>query len=188
MYTIDLLMEEHKNIIKFARIVRNIALRTMKTQIVNVNDYYKIIDFVRNYADEHHHKKEEKVLFSEMEKLSETALKIIRNGMFVEHDMGRLFIMELEKALKRYEIKKSDDDIIDIISNSVAYTGLIERHAKKEDDVVYVFGIKNLSEESRTYIDRETDKIEKEATQKGIQKKYIDLLNELDRKYKYIIW
>lgn len=43
------------------------------------------IDFGRNYADKHHHGKEEKILFRiMMENMGPVADKLIRNGMLVE--------------------------------------------------------------------------------------------------------
>ena len=38
----------------------------MKGEDINYEDFDKMIDFIRNYSDGHHHGKEEKILFSEI--------------------------------------------------------------------------------------------------------------------------
>ena len=92
-----------------------------------------MIDFIRNFADAHHHGKEEKLLFHEMvTHLGPLGNKLITHGMLVEHDSGRLFIKELEEALQRV---KSGDEMskLDVIANAISYTHLLRRHIEKEN-------------------------------------------------------
>ena len=103
MYGIEVLVKEHENIQQFNRVVRKMCIRMMDGEEPDLDDFEKVILFVRNYADKHHHGKEEEILFDAMEKyLGETAAKLIRNGMLVEHDLGRLYIRELEEAVHAY--------------------------------------------------------------------------------------
>ena len=112
-------------------------------------DFDKIIDFVRNYADNHHHKKEEKILFVKMvEELGEPAEKAVKQGMLVEHDLGRLHIRELVEALDK--LKAGEEEAkLDVIANAISYSHLLTRHIDKEDRVIYKFAERNLKRENK---------------------------------------
>ena len=181
MNYIELMVEEHKNIKRMLVIVRKYCYKIL-TEEVNYEDFFALIDFVRNYADKHHHGKEEKLLFDKMVKeLGHTAAKLIQNGMLVEHDMGRLYMQELEIAVNKV-IEGDDEARLDVIANAISYTHLLERHIEKEDTVVYQFAQKNLSKETQQIIEKECSQFEQEAVDNGIQIKYLDLLSEFEKR------
>jgi hemerythrin-like domain-containing protein len=113
------MVEEHKNIKRMLAVVRKMCLRVLEGQPLDYDDFHLVIDFVRNYADNHHHGKEEVLLFDRMEKeLGPVAQTLIRHGMLVEHNSGRLFIQELEDALKRVQ-NHEEESKLDLIANAV---------------------------------------------------------------------
>ena len=61
MNAIELMNEEHKNILRMIKVVRKVCFNIMKGTEINYKDLEDIIEFIRNYADSHHHKKEEYV-------------------------------------------------------------------------------------------------------------------------------
>ena len=184
MNSIELMVNEHKNIKRMLAVIRKYCFKVLKNQQLDYNDFYRIIDFVRNYADKHHHGKEEDYLFNRMiEEIKGPTEKLVKHGMLVEHDLGRLYMQNLEKALKALE-NGEEEAKIDIIANAVSYTDLLYRHIEKEDDVVYKFAERNLSKESLKKLDEDCKRIEKEAKEKGIQDKYINLMYELEEKVK----
>ncbi len=148
MNSIELMVNEHKNIKRMLAVIRKYCFKVLKNQQLDYNDFYRIIDFVRNYADKHHHGKEEDYLFNRMiEEIKGPTEKLVKHGMLVEHDLGRLYMQNLEKALKALE-NGEEEAKIDIIANAVSYTDLLYRHIEKEDDVVYKFAERNLSKET----------------------------------------
>ena len=183
MNTIDVMVAEHKYILRMLKVIRSASFQILKGKEINYDDYGKIIDFIRNYADAHHHGKEEKFLFQEMlNNLGEIGKNLIAHGMLVEHDQGRLYIRDLELALER--VKSGDEESkLDVIANGVGYASLLERHIKKEDTVVYTFAARKLSPEVLEHVDKLSEEFEKKEEQKGLQKKYINLLIELEDKY-----
>ncbi|WP_251859593.1 hemerythrin domain-containing protein [Clostridium sp. Marseille-Q2269] len=184
MNSIELMVNEHKNIKRMLVIIRKYCFKVLKNEEVDYDDFYKIIDFVRNYADKHHHGKEENYLFNRMlEEIQGPTEKLVKHGMLVEHDLGRLYMQNLEKALKSLE-DGEEEAKIDIIANAVSYTDLLYRHIEKEDDVVYEFANRNLSKETLKKLDEDCDILEEEAQKKGIQDKYINLIYELEEKVK----
>jgi hemerythrin-like domain-containing protein len=182
MKAINLMIEEHKNIKRVLSIMRRQCINILNGVEIDYKDFYKIIDFVRNYADKHHHGKEEVFLFNKMiDEIKGPAEKLVRHGMLVEHDLGRLFIQNLENALKSYETGNIDSRV-DIIANAIGYADLLERHITKEDDVVYKFAENNLSKETLEKLDEECCDFELKAEGDKIQNKYLELINELETK------
>ena len=181
MNAIDLMKEEHRYIERMLKVIREVSLRILKGEKVEYDDLYSIIGFVREYADGHHHNKEEVLLFNRMiENLGSTGEVIVRNGMLVEHDLGRLYIKNLEEAIGRLK-DGSEDDKLDIIANLISYTDLLKRHIDKEDNVVYNFAARGLKEEILIKVDDEC--IKYEAENEAIKVKNISLLESLEKKY-----
>ncbi|MCB2294063.1 hemerythrin domain-containing protein [Clostridium algoriphilum] len=182
MNAIELMMEEHKTIKRMLALTRKFSIKALNNEDVDYNDFYKVIDFVRNYADKHHHNKEEVILFK---KMSEVLGERIANGpimgMLVEHDLGRLFIRNLEEALIKFKAGDSDARI-DIIANAIAYTDLLYRHIDKEDTTIYTFAQRKLSKDQLEDIDNQCFNVETEATKNSVQNKYLKLLNDLESK------
>ncbi|MCX7711093.1 MAG: hemerythrin domain-containing protein [Clostridia bacterium] len=182
MNCIDLMVEEHVHIKRMLAVIRKYCYKILKGEKVQYEDFFKIIDFVRNYADKHHHGKEESMLFNRMmEELGPTAEKLVRHGMNVEHDLGRLHMQELEAAVKRV-LDGDDEARLDVIANAISYTHLLHRHIAKEDDVVYKYAERSLSKETLDRIDLEGEKFEKDAKAEGIQDRYLAMVDEFEAK------
>lgn len=183
MNSIDMMVNEHKNISRMLEVIRNASFQILKGAEINYDDFAKMIDFVRSYADAHHHGKEEKLLFTRMvEELGPAAQKLVTYGMLVEHDQGRLFMQELEEALEK--VKNGDEKAkIDVIANAVSYTNLLYRHINKEDTLVYPFAEDRFKEETLNRIHSDCAEFEEIATRMGVQEKYLALLNKLEIKY-----
>ena len=104
MNSIEVMVNEHRYIKRMLKVIRQACYNIMQGEIICYEDFNKIVDFVRNYADKHHHGKEEKFLFNQMiEHLGELGSKLVRSGMYVEHDLGRLYMQDLEVALEKYQ-------------------------------------------------------------------------------------
>lgn len=179
---IVLMVEEHKYIKRMLHVMRKACFGIMKGKEIDYDDFEKMIDFVKNYADNHHHGKEEKFLFNRMIEMGGAAEKLVRFGMLVEHDLGRLYMKSLEEALT--QVKDGDEEAkLDVIANAVSYTHLLHRHIDKEDGVAYPFGKRQLSAETLSRINDECDAFEREAEEAGIQKKYLESIKLLEQKY-----
>lgn len=185
MNSIETLVKEHDNILAFLEAVKNASLEIMEGAEPDTEDFRKMIDFVRTYADGHHHGKEEKILFAHMiEHLGRIGTNLITHGMLVEHDLGRLYMSDLEKALASYDESPSTEAKLQIVANAAGYANLLQRHIDKENDLVYKYAEKNLPAASLETINADTEKFEKDALEKGTVDKYMKLLAEMTEKYK----
>lgn len=179
MNAIQVLKDEHRNVERILNIIKAMDYKVLLDEKIDYDDFFIVIDCIRNYADGIHHKKEEDMLFKVMvNELPLAIKKTIESGMLVEHDQGRFFVMELEKAVNAY--KDGDDKKrLEIISNSMGYVSLLERHINKEDNVVFKFGENNLSKESIEKLNKEFS----EVMLSQDSKKYIDKIELLEKKY-----
>ncbi|MDD3137835.1 MAG: hemerythrin domain-containing protein [Lachnospiraceae bacterium] len=184
MNSIDLMVQEHENILALVKVIRNACCRILEGDSVDVDDFRDMITFARTYADQHHHGKEEQILFREMmDRLGPTAVNLIQHGMYVEHDMGRFHLGELEQALERYEATQNTEDKLEILVNSGAWANLLQRHIDKEDNVVYTFARRSLADDILQSIDSEVERFEVQAEGDGVQRTALKLLKQLTGKY-----
>jgi hemerythrin-like domain-containing protein len=181
MNAIDLMMEEHKYILRMLKVVRKACYAVLRGADVNYEDFYLIIDFIKNYADGHHHNKEEIMLFNRMvDNLGALGEKTIKYGMLVEHDLGRLYIKNLNEALEK--VKNGDEEAkLDVIANAISYTELLQRHIDKEDNVIYKFAQRELKSDVLELVNMECVDYEKNNTH--VKDENILILEKLEKKY-----
>lgn len=179
---ITLMVEEHVKIKRMLAVLRSVSISILNGGEIDYDDFRDMTDFVKYYADDHHHGKEEKFLFKRMsDEIGGAAEKLV-TGMHIEHDQGRLYMMNLKEALAK--VKDGDQDArVDLIANAISYTNLLTRHIDKEDNAAYPFARRGLSEGSLNTINSECDTFEQEQEEKGIQEKYMEILNRLEAKY-----
>lgn len=184
MKSIDIMIEEHEYVRRMLKVIRKYCYKVLLDEEIDYGDFYKIIDFIRNYTDSYHHSKEEDILFKAM---AEKMPKLINNGpitgMLIEHDMARLYVSNLEKALEKYE-EGDDESRLDIIANAISYTDLLERHIEKENSAIFKFANSILTEDVKKKVDEECDHVDLALEDTGVQRKYLSLLVYLEEKVK----
>jgi len=184
MYSIELMVEEHENILKLLTVIRKACCGILDGQEVIDGDFRKIISFARNYADKHHHGKEEQILFQEMtQNLGLVGVNLIQHGMLVEHDLGRLHITELEKALDQYREDPQTLYKLNILTEAAGYTNLLERHIDKENQIVYPYAEKNLSPDILQSVDERVRLFETKAHENKVHATHLSALGELLSRY-----
>ncbi|WP_099469432.1 hemerythrin domain-containing protein [Konateibacter massiliensis] len=184
MYSVELMVMEHDNILRLIDVVRAACCQVIEGRDVNDEDFRKMIEFARNYADKHHHGKEEQILFLEMTNhLGTVGANLIQHGMLVEHDLGRRYMMDLEAALNQYKEEPKTEYKLEILANAAGYANLLTRHIGKENEVVYTYAEKSLAEDILKSVDERVKVFEDEATENKIQEKYLSILKELEEKY-----
>lgn len=183
MESIRIMVEEHDNVLRMLKVIRNISYRVLTKEDYDLDDYSKIIDFIRVYTDKHHHGKEEDILFDTMNKEIEKLAKSgAITGMYIEHDLGRMYTANLETAVESFKEGK-DEARLDIIANGICYTDLLARHINKENTAMYKFAENMLSDEVKASIEERCKIVEDEATDSGVQDKYLEILAQLEEKY-----
>lgn len=184
MYSVELMVKEHDHILKLLTVMRKACCGILEGKEIDDGDFRKMIAFARNYADKHHHGKEEQILFKEMlERLGQVGINLIQHGMLVEHDLGRLHIAELEKALDQYKEAPKTEYKLHILAEAIGYANLLQRHIEKENQVVYTYAEKNLSGDILQWVDAQVSRFEEKAEESKIQQTYLQSLQRLSEKY-----
>lgn len=184
MYCIDVLLDEHERIREFISVAQSACCRIIEGEQINTEHFAKMLEFGKGYADSIHHKKEEDILFDAMvNEFGGPAEKMIRHGMLVEHDLGRLHLSELDNALNEYISSPSVMLKLRIITNISAYCELLERHIVKENEVAYPFGQRVLSNDTFNRLNDETEKFESDSDNATQKKYYLDILDSLKKEY-----
>lgn len=159
---VEVLMHEHEEIVKFVSKLRSMCNEFVKENKIDINSFKESVQFIKTYADERHHQKEEQLLFKSMvEILGVKAENLIKYGMLIEHDLARYHVNSLEEAINSYEKEQSDENKLNILCHALAYCDLLNRHVYKENNVVYPFGERNLPKEELEKLDIEVVEYEK---------------------------
>lgn len=178
MDAIDILINEHKNIKKVLSAIRTDCVELVEGKSVNVEFYRNVIDFVRNYADKYHHQKEEKKLFNIMSEINE----IIKNGpvmgMLMEHDLGRMYIKNLDEALSEYENGNKNKKAY-IVANVLSYAEHLRNHIDKEDTAIYMMARRQIDPKVQEQLTKEFEEIESNHDNTIIRNKYVEFANKL---------
>ena len=74
-------------------------------------------------------------------------MKYLLKNMIVEHNLARLYVWELENALKAYQKEPTVKLKLAIVTNTMSYVYLLRRHIDKENRVAYPYGERLLSKE-----------------------------------------
>lgn len=183
MNSIDILVKEHENIKKVIKVVRKICFDITKGMDVPYDDFFKVIEFIRNYADKYHHGKEEDMLFIEM---NNELLELIGEGpvqgMLIEHNFGRSLVIDLETALNSHK-NGEEEAIVDIIGNAIGYCNLLTKHINKEDNMIYKYASSNLKQETLDKLDSEFKDFEECEENTKVRDEYSKFVDDLDKKY-----
>ena len=178
MDAIDILINEHKNIKKVLSAIKKDCEELVEGKPADVNFYKSVIDFVRNYADKYHHKKEEDKLFNIMAEINESVKNGPIMGMLMEHDLGRMYIKNLDESVLSYE-KGDLKQKAYIVANALSYAVHLSNHIDKEDTAIYMMARRQLDNIVQESLKKEFDEIEMNADNFKIRNKYIEFANRL---------
>lgn len=176
MNPIQKLMAEHQIILQVITLMESKIQALERGEKVGSKFFEFAIDFIRNYADKYHHAKEEDILFVRMGKAGFSKESGPIAVMLYEHDEGRQYIVELEKANTLYA-QGNETAKYEIITNASAYAALLRNHIQKEDNILYPMAINLLGESVINLMQAEFD--EAEMRQAGVESKYQKLIDSM---------
>ncbi len=171
------LSQDHRIIERMLDNLDAAAARLQSGSPVRAALFLEAADFIRNFADGCHHRKEEEGLFPAME-----AAGFPRHGgpvgvMLGEHDEGRRFSAGLRAGAER--LAAGDADAArDVIDNARNYTGLMRQHIMKEDNVLFTMAQRVLDPEAQERLSEQFSRIEAETK---TREKYLALVDALAR-------
>jgi hemerythrin-like domain-containing protein len=171
------LSQDHRVIERMLNTLDAAAARLQAGAPVRATLFMEAADFIRNFADGCHHRKEEEGLFPAME-----AAGFPRHGgpvgvMLAEHDEGRRFSAGLRAAAEQFIA--GDASAADaVIRNARDYAALMRQHIMKEDNILFMMARNVLDDDRQADLSALFARIEREATGR---EKYLALIDTLER-------
>jgi hemerythrin-like domain-containing protein len=148
----DLLIQDHKTILRALDVLDEMAKRVDKEETVEREDVECILRFLRVFADDHHQAKEECALFPELRRVSSPEESSVRRMLF-EHDQERSLVEALEEALHT----RNRNEFV-LFANR--FGALIRNHIDKEDHILFEIVDRILSAEQDDIVVAEFDKFQ----------------------------
>lgn len=131
---VRLMVDEHVRIKKVIAAVPGLVDRLEDSFAERKETLRGVVEFVRKYADKFHHAKEEDLLFN----LFETESELVPS-MLKEHELGRSYIREAVGG-----IDTGNPELVR--KNLLLYGELLSGHIAKEDDIIYPWMDRRLTD------------------------------------------
>lgn len=177
------LKNEHKAILRMIDVLRSVSARLETgSGAVEPDDLAQIVDFIRVFADQCHHAKEEDLLFPAMEEAG-----IPREGgpigvMLAEHDIGRDYVKGMAEAAAG--CRTGDRQAAhSFAENAKGYGSLLSQHISKEDNILYMMADVHLEPEKERELLEAFEQVEREKVGPGRHEAFHELLDRLEKTY-----
>lgn len=129
------LVDEHTNIKRVLARLPALSAEIQRGLSLDIRQrIIEVIEFIRQYADQFHHAKEEDILFKYFDTTS-PVLTVMLN----EHETGRQHVRNALAAIER-------DDIMGLVEALKAYGLLLTEHIRKEDEILYPWMNRELTD------------------------------------------
>jgi hemerythrin-like domain-containing protein len=172
----EVLGEEHRIIEHVLAVLDKLTRRPVETSL---KQWKKALDFIRHFADECHHFKEEKILFPALEEYG-----VPRDGgpvgmMLMEHEEGRGYVRSMMAALTLVETK-NEAAKESLIGATKAYLRLLHEHIQKEDEVLFKIADDVIPSNEQKDLLRTFEEHEAKEMGEGVHEKYLKIAQELE--------
>ncbi len=171
----EMLSDEHRVIERMLDIMEKLA----RSSVDQLESWKKVLDFFRQFADQCHHLKEEKILFPAMEEHG-----IPNEGgpigmMLMEHEEGRSYVRSMFAAVALIEAKDQAARE-SLLASARAYLRLLREHIQKEDQILFRIADDVIPAEEQKQLLRTFEEHEARELGTGIHDKYLLIVQALE--------
>lgn len=171
----EILSNEHRLIERVLSAVEKLAQGPMDA----LEPWKKALNFLRHFADECHHFKEEKLLFPLMEEHGIPIEGGPIGMMLVEHEEGRSYVSAMLMALSLVETG-NEAAKESLVSSAQAYCRLLREHIEKEDEILFRMADEVISADQQKKLLALFAEHEAEQIGAGVHEKYLNIALELE--------
>ena len=177
MLPVGPLMIEHRLIERMINVIEDELEKIKNKNDINPIFIDEAVDFIRIYADQTHHGKEEDILFRELKKkdLSKEHEKTMKE-LIEEHVFARKTTGELFEAKNRY-INGEKNAINTVIEKMEVLVDFYPNHIDKEDNQFFIPVMEYFSKEEQDALLREGQIFDRRM----IHRKYNDLVLDFEK-------
>jgi hemerythrin-like domain-containing protein len=178
MTAIDTLMSEHRLIERALDALVAFADEVRRKTTDDKGELARFVTFIREFADAHHHGKEEDILFTAMVEAG-----FPRHGgpvavMLMEHDRGRALV-KLLAGLASQEAPWSADDRQAVAEAANGFSDLLHAHIHKEDAILYPMAEQRLDPALLARVDGDAGAYDARQSAAGVQDRLTRLAEDL---------
>jgi hemerythrin-like domain-containing protein len=171
-----LLSDEHRVI---ERVLAALEKLTEKPALTSLDSWKKALDFIRHFADQCHHLKEEKILFVTLEEHGIPSDGGPIGMMLLEHEEGRAYVRAMFDALGKVEAGDRSAQAA-LCENAKQYLRLLREHIQKEDEILFRMADEVLSADEQKKLLAAFAEHEAEEMGAGVHEKYLTIARELE--------
>jgi len=141
---IDILMREHRLIEQVLDALVHLAENARVGPVPDERpELGRFVTFIREFADEAHHAKEEDILFAALVEHGFPSRAGPIAVMLAEHEQGRMLVRRLrERAEARDAWGEAERE--DVLASANAFASLLRAHIQKEDGILYPMSRQHL--------------------------------------------
>jgi hemerythrin-like domain-containing protein len=178
MNATDILMDEHRVIEGVLDALQTAAEAARNGADIRPGFFLDAADFIRNFADGCHHRKEEGVLFAAMAARGMPADSGPIAVMLADHEQGRRFTRAMRAAAERWQQGETFASL-EAIENALGYVALLRQHILKEDNILFPMAARVIPPELQDRVSEDFEHVEHEETGAGVHEKYLALAGRL---------
>ena len=171
-----LLSDEHRVI---ERVLAAVERLTTKPATEFLQPWKMALDFVRHFADQCHHIKEEKVLFPALEEHGIPTEGGPVGMMLQEHEEGRSYVRAMFDALGKIEAGDRSAQAA-LCDNAKQYLRLLREHIQKEDDILFRMADEVIPADEQKQLLEKFEIHEAEEVGTGVHEKYLRIVEQLE--------
>src|SRR5574341_233962 len=173
----QVLKEEHALILEALEALERKIAQVERGAPVDRAYFEKAVEFLRTFADQCHHGKEEHLLFKTMVERGFPREAGPIAVMLHEHDVGRAFVRGIAEAATSPAADPAP--VRRIIENGRGFIQLLRAHIEKENTILFPMADNVLGPEDQAYLEKEFERFEAEETGAGVHEASLKLLEEL---------
>ena len=171
----EILSDEHRVIERVLGAVEKLA----KGPVGALEPWKQALEFIRGFADQCHHFKEEKVLFPAMEAHGIPSEDGPIGMMLLEHEEGRSYVRAMLAAITLIEAKNEAAKEV-LLGSAQAYCRLLREHIQKEDEILFRMADEVISADEQKKLAAAFAQHEAEEMGAGVHEKYLKIAAELE--------
>jgi hemerythrin-like domain-containing protein len=181
MDSIQVMMKEHEQILQVLEALDCFAAAPHDTPGDKL-ELGHFVTFIREYADERHHGKEEHVLFTAMVRNGFPAEQGPVGMMLSEHQQMREMVAVL-RQLAGQDAPWSSDDRERLSDAARSYTSMLREHIMKENEMLYPMAMEHLPPRVQDQVDDECAALDKSRASAGTDATLEKLASHLVARY-----
>ena len=180
MKATEILTREHALILQALHSLSRAQKKLEEKQQLPREFFEKALMFLREFADQFHHFKEEYLMFGLLALKKEGAFDGPIGSLRFQHERCRACIDAISSSLDGYA---DGDDIATttLLENLAAYISLLRRHIYEEDQVFFKMAEKELSKEEEDLLLLQFRKEDQKLGEQTFNERNRRLLDEMER-------